>query len=74
VSARGSAAAVWVTNRDDSTVSRIDPRSNRVVATIRLRRPVLQAGTRPGAAPFGIAVGGGKVWVTTQACKQTPCL
>jgi YVTN family beta-propeller protein len=66
--------SVWVTNRDDSTVSRIDSQTNTVVATVKLGRPVAGAGGAAGAAPFGIAVGAGKVWVSTQACRQTPCL
>jgi YVTN family beta-propeller protein len=44
--------AVWVTNFDDDTVSRIDPSSNAVIATI----PV-------GLAPTGIGVTPGAIWV-----------
>ena len=44
--------SVWVSNTSDGTVSRIDPASGRVVATI----PV---GPNPGA----IVVGEGSVWV-----------
>jgi YVTN family beta-propeller protein len=62
--------AVWVVSRrlafssirggQDSpvlrgTVSRIDPKTNAVVATIRV-----------GADPFGIAVGEGSVWVANR--------
>lgn len=47
------AGAVWVSNYRDSTVSRIDPSSNRVVATIPLG----------GRLALGIAVGDGAVWV-----------
>ena len=45
--------SVWVTNLYSSTVARIDPRTNRVVARI----PV-------GARPYGLAAGGGSVWVS----------
>jgi YVTN family beta-propeller protein len=47
---------VWVANSRDGTVSRIDPRSNKVVATIHI-----------GSSPQGIAVGAGAVWVSVQA-------
>jgi YVTN family beta-propeller protein len=47
---------VWVANSRDGTVSRIDPRSNKVIATIRI-----------GSSPQGIAVGAGAVWVSVQA-------
>jgi YVTN family beta-propeller protein len=50
------AGGVWVANSRDGTVSRIDPQTNEVVATIRL-----------GNSPKAIAVGGGEVWVTVQA-------
>ena len=43
--------AVWVTNTDDNTVSRIDP-ATRNVQTIAV-----------GNSPSGIATGGGAVWV-----------
>jgi virginiamycin B lyase len=45
--------AVWVLTPSDGSVSRIDPASNEVVATI----PV-------GRAPSGLAVGAGAVWVS----------
>ena len=48
--------AVWVANTAGGTVSRIDPATSEVVATIEI-----------GAAPSGIAVGDGAVWVTAQA-------
>jgi YVTN family beta-propeller protein len=50
------ADGVWVANSRDGTVSRIDPRSNKVIATIRI-----------GSSPQGIAVGAGAVWVSVQA-------
>jgi YVTN family beta-propeller protein len=54
--------AVWVANSVRGTVSRIDPESNRVTATI----PV-------GGTPRGVAVGGGRVWVTVAgAARATP--
>jgi len=52
------AGAIWVTNFGDGTVSRIDPQTNRVVATI----PV-------GRGPTGVAVGEGAVWVANTADK-----
>ena len=58
------AGAVWVTNRDDRTVSRVDPAANRVVKTIRL-----------AAAPHGIHFAHGRVWTTTRRCGSpvVPC-
>ncbi len=50
------AGGVWVANSRDGTVSRIDPHTNKVVATIRL-----------GNSPRAIVVGGGAVWVTVRA-------
>ena len=44
--------AVWVANAGDGTVSRIDPETNAVVATITI-----------GGTPVGIAFGGETVWV-----------
>jgi YVTN family beta-propeller protein len=44
--------SVWVTNAIDETVSRVDPATGRVMATV----PV-------GARPVGIAAGDGKIWV-----------
>lgn len=49
------AGAVWVANSGDGTVSRIDPRTNHVIATI----PV-------GHRPQGIAIAAGAVWVTVR--------
>jgi YVTN family beta-propeller protein len=50
------AGGVWVANSRDGTVSRIDPESNKVIATIHI-----------GNNPQGIAVGAGAVWVSVQA-------
>ena len=44
--------AVWITHATDNTVSRIDPGTNAVVATIDV-----------GAQPRGVAVSPGAVWV-----------
>ena len=44
--------SIWVANHDDGTVSRIDPRTNRVAATIRV-----------GGQPWGLAYGAGSLWV-----------
>jgi YVTN family beta-propeller protein len=48
-----SSAAIWVTDTQDGTVRRIDPRAVRVTATIRV-----------GAAPYGIAADSRGLWVT----------
>ena len=50
------AAAVWVTNAHDATVSRIDPAGRSVRQTIDV-----------GSSPSGITVGAGAVWVTNHA-------
>ena len=54
------AGAVWVANSRDGTVSRIDPQSKKVVATIHV-----------GGSLRGIAVGAGAVWVSVQAREGT---
>ena len=46
--------SVWVTNNTDDTVSRVDPATNRVVATIPL-----------AGGPAGLAFAAGTVWVGT---------
>ena len=48
------AGSVWVAS-GDGTVSRIDPNSGRVVATITV-----------GGTPEDVAVGAGAVWVTVE--------
>jgi YVTN family beta-propeller protein len=53
------AGGVWVANSRNGTVSRIDPQTNDVVATIRV-----------GNSPQAIAVGGGAVWITVQARER----
>jgi YVTN family beta-propeller protein len=45
--------AVWVANRTDSTIMRIDPRTNKVVKTIHV-----------GGRPEGLAAGSDTVWVS----------
>ncbi|HZC29032.1 MAG TPA: hypothetical protein VE269_04770, partial [Gaiellaceae bacterium] len=47
--------AVWVANRNDSTLTRIDPKTRR-----RVGEPV-----NVGANPFGLDVSGHSVWVTS---------
>lgn len=49
------AGAVWVANADSGTVSRLDPETHEVVATIGIG----------GAPASDIAVGAGSVWVVT---------
>ena len=46
---------VWVANRDDGTVAKIDPANREIVDTIET-----------GNYPAGLAVGAGFVWVTVQ--------
>ena len=53
--------SVWVANSRDGTVSRIDPRSNKVVKTIAV-----------GGSPRSIAVGNGRVWVSVQNALVGP--
>ena len=50
------AGAVWVANRLEKTVSRIDPETRTVTRTIPVGNP-----------PEGVAVASGLVWVTVQA-------
>ena len=50
------ALVVWVANTLDGTVSRIDPATRRVIATIRV-----------GGLPRGVAVSDETVWVTAHA-------
>lgn len=44
--------AVWVANYGSSTLSRLDPNSNRVLRTVKV-----------GASPCGLAAGAGAIWV-----------
>ena len=53
------AGAVWVASSQLKTVSRIDPAGHRVAARIRV----------PGT-PRGLAVGGGRVWVSVAGTRQ----
>jgi YVTN family beta-propeller protein len=50
-----AAGQVWVTNFGDGTVSRIDPRSGRVVGRA----------VAVGRRPVGIAFGAGHLWVAS---------
>ena len=52
--------SVWVTNSGDGTVSRIDPATNQVVATIKTV-----------AEPRGIAAGEGGVWVASWGLHES---
>ena len=47
------AGQVWTTNSTNNTLTRIDPATNRITASTRM----------PGT-PLGLALGGGRVWVT----------
>jgi YVTN family beta-propeller protein len=47
--------SVWVANSGDGSVSRIDPRTNAVTATVAV-----------GHRPQGIAIAAGAVWVTVR--------
>ena len=48
--------SVWVANRDDGTISRINPQSGKVNTTIRI-----------GRSADGVAVAGGAVWAISSA-------
>jgi len=52
------AGSIWVANSGDGTISRIDPRTSKVLATIRI-----------GNSPQGVEFDAkrGLVWVTVQA-------
>ena len=50
-----SPEAVWVTNYGDGTVSRIDPGTNQVTATISV-----------GGNPVGVVAGFGSIWVANE--------
>ena len=52
------AGAVWVVNRNDGTLSRIDPLRNKVSATITI-----------GHQPRRVAAGAGAVWVSVAASE-----
>ena len=52
-----SGEAVWVANRDSSSLSRIDRRTNRVDKTVRFAAP-----------PYGVAIADDRLWVTTHRC------
>lgn len=45
--------SVWVSNRGSDTISKVDPRTNRVVATV----------PTPGLHPGGLVEAGGAIWV-----------
>jgi streptogramin lyase len=55
------ADVVWVANRADGAVSRVDPRRNAVVGT-----------TRVGAEPVDLVAGLGAVWLVRQTEKGRP--
>ena len=50
------AGSVWVANSGDGTVTRIDPATNKTIATIAV-----------GGSPQAITVAGGRAWVTVDA-------
>jgi streptogramin lyase len=52
------AGSIWVSNREAGTVTRIDPRTSRVVARIKV-----------GHFTHGLAFAGGAVWVTVAGVK-----
>jgi YVTN family beta-propeller protein len=56
--------SVWAPNTDSETVSRINPGTNAVVATIPLR----------GADPLGVATSTGAVWVGVQNPEGVPAV
>ena len=60
-SASQPARGVWVTNRRSHRVTRVDPRTNTVAATIRFDGDV---------SPYGVAVGGGGVWAPSRGASN----
>lgn len=48
----GAYGSLWVANYGSSTLSRVDPATNRVTGTVRV-----------GAEPCGLAAGAGSIWV-----------
>jgi virginiamycin B lyase len=60
------AGGLWVANGMDRTVLRVDPATGRVLARIPV--PPAAAPERP----YGIAAGGGAVWVTSETVKPKP--
>jgi YVTN family beta-propeller protein len=50
-----SPEAIWVSNYADGTISRIDPTTNQVAATVTI-----------GGSPFGMAAGFGSLWVANE--------
>jgi DNA-binding beta-propeller fold protein YncE len=56
--------AVWVGNRDDGTVSRVDPATNTVTWRVRLDN------AQGSASPVGVAAGGGSVWAADNASDE----
>lgn len=55
-----AAGSVWVANRDDQTVSRVDPNTLATLRTLSLTAP-----------PTGIAAAGGGVWVASSSSDPT---
>jgi serine/threonine-protein kinase len=53
--------AVWWIGADSGNVWRVDPRTGKIVSTVRLTPPYHSPGD---FLPFGIAAGAGGVWVT----------
>jgi virginiamycin B lyase len=53
--------AIWVSNRGDGTVSKVDPGSNKVVSTVEL----------PGLQPGGLVAAGGSLWVGNDTSGTT---
>jgi YVTN family beta-propeller protein len=60
------AGAVWVTNDADGTISRIDPATNEVVATIVVGEPA----TVFAPDVYGISYGEGAIWVTRSSARE----
>lgn len=60
VNVAAGGGAVWVVKSGDQTISRIEPGTNKVVATIELENE-----------PIRVAVGNGLAWVTVQGARKT---
>jgi YVTN family beta-propeller protein len=55
--------ALWVANREDGTLVRVDPATDRVAARVLLPRTTERH-------PHQVAVGGGAVWVTSASPRR----
>jgi len=57
--------SLWWNGTDNGNLWRLDPRTNRLLATIHLSQPISQQRALPQYEPLGIATGAGSIWITT---------